>query len=147
MSIPAAIPSKKTCQHWINWSHFIALCTARGADTYKWRFKYPDVDIRIALDENAVSPGPKSDCDIMVAAHHILLTGNILVAEKVFKLEDWRRWATKLAQISKGEGTSNTSVISAAGKARDHIIGLVPEIADIGSSAEGVPSRGCCVVL
>ena len=80
-----------------------------------------------------MQPGPKRDCEVMVAAQYILLSGRTLVDDcfkkpvKVFGPDRWRRWAEKLGEISRQE-SGNTRLGSVADEARKYMVSLYPEV-------------------
>jgi hypothetical protein len=121
---------REICDDWVNYSSFIARCIEAGLDKVDDHFfKYPIVDIPIGL-EDEIPPGLARDCKVMAAALYISLAGRSLVQRffkppyKIFGVYRWRRWAEKLAEISKEDG--NPRLAYAAKEARRHMVSLHP---------------------
>jgi Protein of unknown function (DUF3632) len=116
----------------VNFSSFLAQCLQAGLnDNYANRYKHASIDIREGLEQK-LPPGPRRDCKVMVAAQYILLAGGKIAEECVMKpgkgfgLDEWRRWAGRLGEISKQE-SGNTSLASAVEEAHKYMLSTLAE--------------------
>ncbi|KAF2493455.1 hypothetical protein BU16DRAFT_619781 [Lophium mytilinum] len=123
----------EVCSEWVNFSSFLARYIKAGLRQGSQEcWKYPEVDISKAL-EHDLPRGPKRDSQIMVAAQYVLLGGKELAdhfieSESVGLGPDrWRRWAGKLAEISRQEET-DTLVASVADEANKYMVYLHSEL-------------------
>lgn len=121
---------QKACDEFLNFSCFLARYLEAGLmDESPDRCKYSGIDVREALDHD-LPQGPLRDCQLMVAAQHILLAGRVLAEEcfnqsfKGFGPDKWRRWAAKLEEISRREREKNESLASAAKDAHEYMLSL-----------------------
>jgi len=122
---------KEDCDQWVNFSAFLARCTASGLDrNYEDPIPYPSRDLENALEENH-GPGLKRDYTILAAAQYILLADRTLYEDfigkaaegskrKTWGLKKWPLWNRKFAEAAaEYEANGRTELAEATKKAND----------------------------
>lgn len=97
---------QKKCNEWVNFSAFLARCTAAGIyDHYDDRFKYPSVDIPLALEERLPTEELLRECRLMVAALWIFHAARaiyddlVAVDKEEWNVKKWSLWETRLKEV------------------------------------------------
>ena len=103
---------KEDCDQWVNFSAFLARCTASGLDrNYEDPIPYPSRDLENALEENH-GPGLKRDYTILAAAE-----GS---KRKTWGLKKWPLWNRKFAEAAaEYEANGRTELAAATKKANE----------------------------
>lgn len=118
---------KRLCDEWVNFSSFLARCTAEGFyDHYEARYKFPSVDIPLGLglglDDGELPRGELGSCRLMVAAQWILHCGGRLRADMAesgsahWNLDKWDCWVARLREMLE-RGVEDVKVKAAVEKA------------------------------
>jgi hypothetical protein len=118
------------CRQWANLSAFLARCTAAGMyDHFDDRFKYPSIDLALALEAPPAAKTAPRETRILVAALWVLYAGRgiyndlIRVDKPVWNLSKWRKWEVELREVVSDGGLGD-EVRSVVGRALEKMAGL-----------------------
>lgn len=122
------------CQHWVNFSAFLARCTAAGFyGGYLDRLKEPAVDVKLGFDKPAPESTVLRESRLLVAALWILHAGAVFYKDMVeidkpeWNVKKWVIWEEKLREVASDEGLRE-EVKRVAGQALEkngcHFVGV-----------------------